>query len=63
VRGQAAHTHTEDETHANAPSGKVVNEDLELGHHPDKHRRLGEGAIALQGHDPKSLVSFRKLRI
>jgi len=44
-------------------NGKVVNEYEEPDDHKDKTKRLGEGTIALQGHDPKSLVYFRKLRI
>ena len=31
--------------------------------HPEKTKRLGEGTIAIQAHDPKSVVRFRKLRI
>jgi hypothetical protein len=44
-------------------NGKVVNEYTEPDDHGEKTKRLGEGTIALQGHDPKSLVYFRKLRI
>lgn len=44
-------------------NGKVVNEYTEADGHKEKTKRLGEGTIALQGHDPKSLVWFRKLRI
>lgn len=44
-------------------NGKVVNEYTEDDGHKDKTKRFGEGTIALQGHDPKSLVWFRKLRI
>lgn len=44
-------------------NGKVVNEYTEADDHGEKTKRLGEGTIALQGHDPKSLVYFRKLRI
>ncbi len=43
--------------------GKVVNEYTEPDDHKEKTKRFGEGTIALQGHDPKSLVYFRKLRI
>ena len=43
--------------------GKVVNEYVEPDDHPEKTKRFGEGTIALQGHDPKSVVYFRKLRI
>jgi hypothetical protein len=46
-----------------AINGKVVNEYTEADDHKEKTKRLGEGTIALQGHDPKSLVWFRKLRI
>jgi hypothetical protein len=44
-------------------NGKVVNEYVEPADHKEKTKRLGEGTIALQGHDPKSVVYFRKLRI
>jgi hypothetical protein len=44
-------------------NGKVVNEYVEPDDHAEKTKRLGEGTIALQGHDPKSVVYFRKLRI
>jgi hypothetical protein len=44
-------------------NGKVVNEYTEPEDHKEKTKRLGEGTIALQGHDPGSLVYFRKLRI
>ena len=44
-------------------NGKVVNEYVEPDDHPEKTKRLGEGTIALQGHDPKSVIHFRKLRI
>jgi hypothetical protein len=44
-------------------NGKVVNEYVEPDDHKEKTKRLGEGTIALQGHDPKSVVYFRKLRI
>lgn len=43
--------------------GKTVNEYTEPKDHPEKTKRLGEGTIALQGHDPGSTVFFRKLRI
>ncbi len=43
--------------------GKVVNEYTEPADHAEKTKRFGEGTIALQGHDPKSLIYFRKLRI
>ncbi len=46
-----------------AINGKVVNQYTEADDHKEKTKRLGEGTIALQGHDPKSLVWFRKLRI
>ena len=42
---------------------KVANEYTEPEDHKDKTKRLGEGTIAIQGHDPKSLIYFRKLRI
>jgi hypothetical protein len=29
----------------------------------DFERRLGEGTIALQAHDPESIVAFRNLKI
>ena len=44
-------------------NGKVANEYTEPDDHKDKTKRLGEGTIAIQGHDPKSLIYFRKLRI
>ena len=44
-------------------NGKVVNEYTEPADHKEKTKRLSEGTIALQGHDPGSLVYFRKLRI
>ena len=44
-------------------NGKMVNEYTEADDHAEKTKRIGEGTIALQGHDPKSLVYFRKLRI
>lgn len=44
-------------------NGKVVNEYTEADDHEEKTKRLGEGTIGLQAHDPKSLVWFRKLRI
>ena len=44
-------------------NGKVVNEYTEPDDHPAKTKRLGTGTIALQGHDPKSIVYFRNLRI
>ena len=43
--------------------GKVVNEYVEPDDHKEKTKRLGEGTIALQGHNPGSLAFFRKLRI
>jgi len=43
--------------------GKVVNEYTEPSDHAPKTKRLGTGTIALQGHDPESMVHFRKLRI
>ena len=44
-------------------NGKVANEYTEPNGHKEKTKRLGEGTIAIQGHDPKSLIYFRKLRI
>ncbi|MGB0143251.1 MAG: 3-keto-disaccharide hydrolase, partial [Akkermansiaceae bacterium] len=44
-------------------NGKVVNEYTEPANHKEATKRLSEGTIALQGHDPGSLVYFRKLRI
>jgi len=44
-------------------NGKIVNEYTEPDDHGEKTKRLSEGTIALQGHDPGSLVYFRKLRI
>ncbi|MEM1083535.1 MAG: DUF1080 domain-containing protein [Verrucomicrobiota bacterium] len=44
-------------------NGKVINEYLEPEDHADKTRRLSTGTIALQAHDPDSIVRFRKLRI
>lgn len=44
-------------------NGKVTNEYTQPDDHGDKTKRLGEGTIALQGHDPGSLVYFRNLRI
>ena len=44
-------------------NGKVVNEYTEPADHAEKTKRLSKGTIALQGHDPGSLVYFRKLRI
>ncbi|MDA7889921.1 DUF1080 domain-containing protein [Akkermansiaceae bacterium] len=44
-------------------NGKVTNEYTEADDHTDKTKRLSEGTIALQGHDPGSLIYFRKLRI
>ena len=44
-------------------NGKVTNEYTEADDHTDKAKRLSEGTIALQGHDPGSLIYFRKLRI
>ena len=44
-------------------NGKVVNEYTEPDDHAQKNKRFGTGTIALQGHDPKSLAYFRKLRI
>ncbi len=41
----------------------MTNEYTEADDHTDKTKRLGEGTIALQGHDPGSLIYFRKLRI
>lgn len=43
--------------------GKVTNEYTEPADHSEKTKRLSEGTIALQGHDPGSLIHFRKLRI
>jgi hypothetical protein len=42
---------------------KVVNEYLEPDDHKEKTKRLGKGTFALQGHDPKSVVFFRNLRV
>ena len=44
-------------------NGKVVNEYTEPADHAEKTKRLSEGTIALQGHDPGSLIYFRNLRI
>jgi len=44
-------------------NGKVTNEYTQPKDHADKTKRIGEGTIALQGHDPGSLVYFRNLRI
>jgi len=44
-------------------NGKVTNEYTEPADHAEKTKRLGEGTIALQGHDPGSLIFFRNLRI
>ena len=44
-------------------NGKVVNEYTEPADHAEKTKRLSEGTIAIQGHDPDSLIYFRKLRI
>ena len=44
-------------------NGKVTNEYTQPDDHADKTKRLGEGTIALQGHDPGSLVYFRNLKI
>jgi hypothetical protein len=43
--------------------GKVVNRYTEPEDHGPKTKRLGSGTIALQGHDPDSVVHFRNLRI
>ena len=43
--------------------GKVTNVYTEPEDHGDKTKRFGEGTIALQGHDPGSLIHFRNLRI
>ena len=43
--------------------GKVTNEYTEPADHKEKTKRLSTGTIALQGHDPGSLIYFRKLRI
>ncbi len=43
--------------------GEVANEYTEPEDHGEKTKRLGEGTIGLQAHDPKSLVFFRNLRI
>lgn len=43
--------------------GKVTNEYVEPDDHSEKTKRLGEGTIALQGHDPGSVVFFRNLKI
>ena len=39
-----------------------VKEDLETSGQFE-HRRLSSGTFALQGHDPKSIVSFRNIRV
>jgi len=44
-------------------NGKVVNEYTEAADHKEKTKRLSEGTIALQGHDPESVIHYRKLRI
>ena len=44
-------------------NGKVANEYTEPDSHKEKTKKLGEGTIGIQGHDPKSLIYFRKLRI
>lgn len=44
-------------------NGKVVNEYTQPENHSDKTKRFGEGTIALQGHDPKSVIYYRDLRI
>ena len=42
---------------------KVVNEYTEPAEHKPATKRLGEGTIAIQAHDPKSLIYYRNLRI
>ncbi|MDB4573529.1 DUF1080 domain-containing protein, partial [bacterium] len=44
-------------------NGKVTNEYTEPADHKEKTKRLSKGTIGLQGHDPGSLIYFRKLRI
>jgi hypothetical protein len=44
-------------------NGKVTNEYTEPTDHKEKTKRLSKGTIGLQGHDPGSLIYFRKLRI
>jgi len=44
-------------------NGEVVNEYIEPADHTWKKKCLRTGTIAIQGHDPKSLVYFRNLRI
>ena len=44
-------------------NGKVVNIYTEADDHTWKKKRINKGTIALQGHDPKSIVFFKNLRI
>ena len=43
-------------------NGKVANEYTEPDNHKEKTKKLGEGTIGIQGHDPKESDIFQKVK-
>ena len=44
-------------------NGKVINDYTEPAEPTDKLKRLSRGTVALQGHDPKSVIYYKNVMI